>query len=47
MIKIDSLINVLKKNDINFFTGIPDSVLIGLSHFLQNKSKKKTYYCNK
>ena len=41
MIKINSLINVLKKNDINFFTGIPDSVLIGLSHFLQNKSKKK------
>ena len=41
MIKIDSLINILKKNDINFFTGIPDSILIELSHFLQNKNKKK------
>ena len=41
MIKIDSLINVLKKNDINFFTGIPDSILIELSRFLQNKNKRK------
>ena len=44
MIKIDSLINVLKKNDINFFTGIPDSVLIELSHFLQNSFRVSNCY---
>ena len=40
MIKINSLINVLKKNNSNFFTGVPDSVLKELSFFLQSKSKK-------
>ena len=39
MIKINSLINILKKNNSNFFTGVPDSVLKELSIFLQNKSK--------
>ena len=41
MIKIDSLINVLKKNNNNFFTGVPDSVLKELSIYLQAKNKKK------
>ena len=41
MIKINSLINVLKKNNCNFYTGVPDSVLKELSHFLQNKNKQK------
>ena len=27
MIKVNSLINLLKKNNSNFFTGVPDSVL--------------------
>ena len=40
MIKINSLINLLKKNNSNFFTGVPDSVLKELSFFLQNKTKK-------
>ena len=40
MIKINSLINILKKNSSNFFTGVPDSVLKELSFFLQNKNKK-------
>ena len=40
MIKISSLINILKKNNSNFFTGVPDSVLKELSVFLQNKKKK-------
>ena len=40
MIKINSLINILKKNNSNFFTGVPDSVLKELSIFLQNKDKK-------
>ena len=40
MIKIDSLINILKKNNNNFFTGVPDSVLKGLSSYLNNKSEK-------
>ena len=41
MIKVNSLINLLKKNNSNFFTGVPDSVLKELSSSLQNKSKKK------
>ena len=40
MIKIDSLINLLKKNNCNFYTGVPDSVLKELSLSLQNKNKK-------
>ena len=37
MIKISSLISLLKKNNSNFFTGVPDSVLKQLSHYLENK----------
>ena len=40
MIKVETLINLLKKNKINFFTGVPDSVLKELSSSLQNKKKK-------
>jgi phosphonopyruvate decarboxylase len=40
MIKVNSLINLLKKNNSNFYTGVPDSVLKELSHFLQKKGKK-------
>jgi phosphonopyruvate decarboxylase len=39
MINVDSLINLLKKNDSNFFTGVPDSVLKELSSSLQSKDK--------
>ena len=39
MIKVNSLISLLKKNNSNFFTGVPDSVLKELSFSLQNKSK--------
>ena len=38
MIKINSLINILKKNNSNFFTGVPDSVL---KLFLEKISKLK------
>ena len=41
MIKVKSLIDILKKNNSNFFTGVPDSVLKELSSYLQNKDKKK------
>jgi len=41
MIKISSLINILKKNNNNFFTGVPDSVLKELSIYLQSKSKRQ------
>ena len=41
MIKVNSLINLLKKKDINFFSGVPDSVLKELSNSLQHYSKKK------
>lgn len=40
MIKVSSLISLLKKNKSNFFTGVPDSILKELSSFLQNKDKK-------
>ena len=41
MIKVTSLINLLKKNKSDFFTGVPDSVLKELSFSLQNIEKKK------
>ena len=41
MIKVSSLISLLEKNNSRFFTGVPDSVLKGLSSYLQNKDKKK------
>tara|TARA_Y100001935_G_C17301912_1_gene509786 strand:+ start:806 stop:1903 length:1098 start_codon:yes stop_codon:yes gene_type:complete len=37
MIKVNSLINMLKKNKCNFFTGVPDSVLKELSFSLETK----------
>ena len=40
MIEVKSLINLLKKNNTDFFTGVPDSVLKELSFFLHNKNKK-------
>ena len=40
MIEVNSLINLLKKNKSNFFTGVPDSVLKELSIYLQSKNKK-------
>jgi len=39
MIKADTLIGLLKKNNSTFFTGVPDSVLKELSISLQNKGK--------
>ena len=41
MIKIDSLIKVLKRNNSDFFTGVPDSVLKELSQYLQSKKNSK------
>ena len=40
MIKVSSLINLLKKNNSDFYTGVPDSVLKELSYSLQKKGKK-------
>ena len=40
MIKVNTLINLLKKNNTNFFTGVPDSVLKQLSSSLQSVNKK-------
>lgn len=40
MIKVNSLINLLKKNNTNFFTGVPDSVLKDFCSSLENKNKK-------
>ncbi len=41
MIKVTTLINLLKKNGIDFYTGVPDSILKELSFSLQSKNKKK------
>ena len=41
MIKIESLINLLKNNKCEFFTGVPDSVLKELSFSLRRKNKKQ------
>ena len=41
MIKVETLISLLKKNNSDFFTGVPDSVLKELSSFLKTKNKKK------
>ena len=40
MIKVNSLIDLLKKNNSNFYTGVPDSVLKELSYSLQKKGNK-------
>ena len=40
MIKVNDLVKILNKNNSNFFTGVPDSVLKELSSFLQKKNKK-------
>jgi len=41
MIYVDSFINLLKKNKIDFFTGVPDSVLKNLTIEFETLSKKK------
>ena len=41
MIKVESLVKILKRNKSTFFTGVPDSVLKELSYTLQNKDKKE------
>ena len=43
MIKVNSLISLLNKNNANFFTGVPDSVLKELSYYLQSKTKKNQF----
>ncbi len=40
MIEVESFINLFKKNKINFFSGVPDSILKELSKFLEKKNEK-------
>ena len=40
MIKAETLIRLLEKNNSNFFTGVPDSVLKEFSNLIKNKNKK-------
>ena len=40
MIDVKYLLNLFKKNNINFFSGVPDSVLKNFSSILENKNKK-------
>ena len=39
MIKVEALINLLKKNKSNFYSGVPDSVLKEFSSSLKNNKK--------
>ena len=41
MILVENLIEVLKKNKINFFTGVPDSILKNLSYYLDKLPKHR------
>ena len=41
MIFVENLIRVLKKNKIDFFTGVPDSILKNFSYILENYPKDK------
>ncbi len=41
MIESKDLINLLKKNKINFFSGVPDSILKNFSKNIENYPKKK------
>lgn len=43
MIEIKNLFNFFKKNKINYFTGVPDSVLKATNEFFKNKSKNKHF----
>ena len=43
MIRIDDLIKTLKKNKVNFFTGVPDSILKKLSIFYKIKKKRTCF----
>jgi phosphonopyruvate decarboxylase len=40
MIEVNALFNLLRKNKINFFTGVPDSVLKSFIYILESKKKK-------
>ena len=40
MIEVKNLINTLKKNKIDFFTGVPDSILKNFSTHLEKYPKK-------
>jgi len=46
MIKVSALINLLKKNKSNFYTGVPDSVLKELSYSLQSIKKNHVVATN-
>ena len=46
MIETKKLFKFLKKERIEFFTGVPDSVLKTASSFLESK-KRKTFYNHK
>src|SRR5210317_1968839 len=46
MIKVSTLINLLKKNKSNFYTGVPDSVLKELSYSLQGIKKNHVVATN-
>ena len=40
MIEVNTLFNLLRKNKINFFTGVPDSVLKNFIYILESQKKK-------
>ena len=41
MVFVENLFNTLKKSNINFFTGVPDSILKNFSIYLENLNFKQ------
>ena len=41
MVFVENLFNLLKKSNINFFTGVPDSILKNFSIYLENLNLKQ------
>ena len=41
MFFVENFIKALRKNKIEFFTGVPDSILKNLSKYLENYSNRK------
>ncbi len=46
MINPENFLNSLLNSKINFFTGVPDSLLKNFCNLLENNKKNKTYHCN-
>ena len=44
MIEVSKLFKLLKKSGIDFFSGVPDSILKNTKWYLENKNKKQNKF---